>query len=164
MSISPYAIEAQVLADMLATQKSGDFIAYTTLSKHIGRDVQGKARHYLSSARKQVLRSKGLVFRPDEVDKIRGLRCLTDSQKANLSVPVIESIRRKARKTMREMASVKHFDSMSQHDQIAHNVGVSLLGAINQAGKRSNRKKLEDAVEAASKKMPFIKTLEIFRS
>jgi hypothetical protein len=156
-----FSVDSQMLYDRLVTMKAGESITYKDLSAVIVKNVQGAGRSNLMSARRKALSTHGLVF---EAVRNEGLKCLTDQEKAKLGTSGIKSIRKKARNTSRKILAVENFNTLSKDEQVAHNLSLSLLGAISQMTKNSNIEKLESAIKIQDGKLPFAKTIESYLS
>lgn len=159
-TIPQFSIDSQVLYDTLICLRPGDTISYEKLTGFIAKDVQGPGRGNLMSARRKALSTHGLVF---EAIHNEGLKCLTDSEKANLGEPAMRSITRKARRSAKKILSVENFSALSKDDQINHNLSLTWLGAISQMGNKKSIDKLKASVRATESKLPFIRCLESFK-
>lgn len=143
--IGQLGVDAALLAKRLAKAEFGELVTYAELSGMIGRSVQGKARHVLSSARNVVLRENDIAF---DVVENEGLRRMTDDDLAESYQPALRRIRRTARKAARVVCCAD-MEKLSPDKQRAVSAGLSAVGAIELFTSAKNVRKIEDSVKAS---------------
>lgn len=152
-------IDTKILHDFLKTAKVGQLITYDELSALIGRDVREAARGCMTSAIRRALRDN-LVF---EAVRNEGYRLLPDEKIAGVGMNAVKRIRRTASRAARKLSCVRDFDAMSNEAKVAHNTGLSVLGAIAHSAGHTAVKRVSRIVEQAATQLPIAKTLEAFR-
>ena len=155
------SIFTQQLYDRIRDTNPGDIILYSELEKLIGMPVQSPSPGYgyLSTARKMCLYNDELVFKP--VTGV-GLENITDSKKAEIGFSFIGSVRRKTRKGLKEMSTIRDWGALSDNEKRSHNAAMSILGAFELMSRPSKIKKIEDATERAQKTISFKETIRLF--
>lgn len=142
------AVETADLVKLLMQVEIGATVSYMELSKAVGVDVQVR-RHLLDSARRIAMRDHNAVF---AAEVSVGLRRLSDVETVTL---IPESRRRRihsqAKRGIREVATVD-YARLPADKQIAHNIGMAVLGALHMGSDRSAVKKMEHQV--ANGKLP----------
>jgi hypothetical protein len=151
--------DVEKCCEYLRAHRAQDLILYSSISAEIGRDIDGRDRHILVSARR-ILERENVVF---VVETGRGIRLATDSQVAVLSTdaPIIKTkrIARVARKRQRAV----NVQNLSASEREAFYIGRAVLGAIEQATRKAFRNKLEGASNTSDGPLPIDQTLEMFR-
>lgn len=153
--------DAKLLAARLAIVPHGELVTYEDLRKVIGANVRTSRGHgALRTARRLVQESHRAVFRavPNE-----GLRRLTDEEVTTIApAEMRNTTRRKAAKTVRELVTVD-YDKLPPAARTAHNVGLSMAGALSLAVSAPSQKRLAQACEKAQVQLPVGKVLEEFQ-
>jgi len=144
--IGQLGVDAALLAKRLAKAEFGELVTYSELSGMIGRNIQGDARHVLSSARRVVLRENEIAF---DVVENEGLRRMTDDELAESYHPALSKIRRTARKAARVVACAD-MGKLSPDKQRAVSAGLSAVGAIELFTSAKNVRKIEDSVKPSA--------------
>jgi hypothetical protein len=159
-AIPELSVDTQTIERLLWDVPVGEVISYETLSKAIGRDVQRRARHILTSAVRRVQREKQMVFAA--VNDV-GLKRLSDSGVIGVGAQAVVEIGRKSRRTVKKLACAK-YEALSKDEQTQHNVLVSQLGMLAHVTSANSQKKLEAKVEEAQAKLPVAKMLDAIRA
>lgn len=149
-------LDVQLLADFLR-DKSG-LVSYPEISAVLGRDVQGAAWHVLAGARKSLERD-GIVF---GTVRGAGINRLTDDEIVGTGRDALSRIRRSSRRAINRLACAD-YGKLSNDGKVKHNTYASMLGALNQATKEPQIRKVEAAVTTAQAKLPLAKTLDAFK-
>lgn len=157
-SISELSADTLALESALMTVAVGATVTYRELSAVICRDVQGKARSLLTSARRRVLRDQDALFEP--VVRV-GLKRLDDIGKVQ-AADVRPRIRRIARRGRQKAASVTDFDALPNDVKVSHNMLMALLGAIDYAAQPATGRKLEAHIGNAGT-LPTVAMLDLIK-
>lgn len=125
----PLAPETIEIAAILAAVTIGETIAYREISRIVGVDVIVR-RHFLSSARRVVMRDNDAVFQ--SVRNV-GLRRLSDIDTVT-EIPGLRRrrIRTQSRNAIKEMGTV-NYSMLPEAKKIEHNLGVAIFGTVHQA-------------------------------
>lgn len=152
-TIHELSADSKTLAAILNDAAVGDVVTYSTLTRAIGRDVQGVARGCLDMARTIAQRDNKIIF-----DAVRnmGLRRLSDSQIVDLGDKTRDTIRRASKRTMKKLVCVD-YDAMPKEKQTKHNASISMLGTMVEMAKQSSFKRLESQVTETGTQIPFAK-------
>ena len=146
--IGQRAIETAVLVKELRAVQVGATITYRALSMACGVDVLAR-RHLLDSARRIAMREHRVVF---SAEISTGLRRLSDVETVTLMPELRRSrIRSQAKMGIREIATVD-YGKLPADKQLAHNVGLAVLGALHMASDRATVRQIEHQV--ANGKLP----------
>jgi hypothetical protein len=122
------SLETQQLERLLRDVVIGDVVTYSALSAAIGRDVQHDARHFLTSARRRLLRDPWrLVFRA--VPNI-GLERLDDAGKIGRGRWHLRRARSQASKAIVTTKAVDDFTALPRELQTQHHVNLAQAGAL----------------------------------
>ncbi len=132
---------------------------YTELSRLVKRDLQGRDRYVLESARK-VLKKDGIVF---VVERGIGLVRATHPQMASLSTTnAIVKTKRHMRRA-KQIEDIVNVQSLSDDERLEFNVGRAVVGAIRQSVRTAFRNEARRAVmENNSEPIPVKQTLDLF--
>jgi hypothetical protein len=144
----------------LRKHNNTDIITYSALSSATGRDIGGRDRHILQSARKRLER-ESIVF---VVETGKGVRRATDSQIATLSTEVPIDKTRRIGKTAKKRQRAVNVQNLSQEQRATFYVGRAILGTIEQATRKAFRTRLRPAVNASDGPLPIKQTLEMFKN
>lgn len=156
-AIAELSVDTQVLAKRLLQVEVGSSISYTELSALIGRDVQGKARYVLTSARQMVERDEHAVF---ESVHNEGLKRMNDSGVLASGKRAATHIRRTATKSARRLGTCLTYDKLSQDEKQEFNLTMAVNGAVLHFTKPSTARALLPKVEH---QMPVAKALEALK-
>lgn len=157
-SIPEVSLDTQVLERLLSTAAIGDVVSYDALTAAVGRDVQGEARHHLSSARRRLLRGSNILFEPV---KGVGMKRLDDIGKVGTGEVHMKKMRRQASISVQKTSSVDDFNALPNDVKIRHNTVLATGGAVRHmtsmatqrtiAGRVGNERKalgLKDCLDA----------------
>jgi hypothetical protein len=156
-AIAELSVDTQVLAKRLLQVEVGSVIAYTELSGLIGRDVQGKARYVLASARRMAERDEHAVF---DVVHNEGLKRMDDSGVLASGKRAVVHIRRTATKSAKRLGTCLSYEKLSQDEKQEFNVTMAVNGAMLHFTKPSTVRALLPKVEH---QMPVAKALEALK-
>jgi hypothetical protein len=162
-AIPELSIDTQTIQKRLHTQHAGEDplapVRYEELSRLIGRNVQGAARHVLAAARKREERECGVVFAP--VIGV-GVKALDDVGVVGTGRASMDHIHRTARRGARRLTRVKAFDQLPPELRVQHNLHASVLAVIANRSGRPALKKLAAKI-APNGVLPLAKCLEAMR-
>ena len=161
-AIAELSIDTQVLERKLLTMAVGEMVSYTDLSALIGRDVRNGARHLLQTARKRVQRDNQMVFTPIWG---QGLKRLDDTAIAHSGEAARVKMHNISRRTRQKLACVSDFEALPNDAKIAHNVAMSVFGAIEQVTQPKALQKLAAHVtNGKHDALPTAKFLEAMKT
>lgn len=101
--------------------------SYNEMSRHVGREIKGRDRYVLASARKILERSKGIIF---GCERGVGLVRATNGQIATLSTThPIKRMRKMTGVAQKRQARVD-IQSLSAEDRLTFDVGRSVMAAL----------------------------------
>lgn len=141
-SIPELSVDTQVLMRALREVAVGETIAYADLSKLISRDVQGRARGLLNTARRRLELDEQMVFAPVIGE---GLKREDDMGILAMGQRDIQHIRSTARKVTRRCALVD-YDKLPAEAKRTHNVVLAQAGVLAYMTKAPVVKQLEKRV------------------
>ena len=160
-------MDTKALYESLINREPGSITPYCVFNDVIGRNVQKEARPRLYAARKLALKEKGLVFKPIIIDrgekdptKKRGLKCLTDHEKAHLGTGGLQRIHKSATRTAVELATVQDYDTLSQDDKLVHQTSMAALGAVREITRIKQIEKIKPIVQNHDGYIGYMKLLE----
>lgn len=152
------SVDTGIVVDRLRAAKTGELVAYADLAALIGRDVTGRARYVLTSARRALLR-EGIAF---GAVTGKGLQRLDDEGKVGTIADGIGRIRHTAAKTARVLASVENYAALPQPLQARHNMGLSVCGAVKLMTSAPRMKQLQEVVADKRAAMAAREALKLF--
>lgn len=121
--------EAQKLIEVLSTMDTpGNFVSYEALNEAAGKDVQ-QYRSALSTARRRVKRDSGYVF---GVERGIGLKRLSDEEIAEVTLSVVQSVRRQV-KGQRESLELVDRDKLSELNRMKLDFAITYCGLVELA-------------------------------
>jgi hypothetical protein len=147
-----------VLENVLTDAAVGDLITYDQMSSAIGRDVREHALPSLRSARRALIKSKGVVF---GVEHGVGYRRLNDVEIVESSVSDRNRIRRAANRSLNKLKVVK-FDGLDETGKRNHIAASAQLGAVAMFASNAACKKIESKVETSKSVIAIGETLKMF--
>jgi hypothetical protein len=150
-------VETRKLIHFLQGVKQGARVSYDTLRQVAGLDVQKEGYRYLYSARTSLVHC-GVRF---EVERMEGLRRMTDSEVARSGPRSMRLVGKMARREGRRVGAVNDFDSLKNEDKIQHNAALSVLGAVAHFTRPVQIKILEAAVAEAHSRLPAKGSVEV---
>lgn len=161
-TIGEMGTDARILYNFIATRftKDGaDTIGYAELSAAIGgRNVQGRARGILNTARKNVERDHNLLIETVSKEGIRK----SDALEGTLTA-TIHRIGRMSRRSSGRVVNACVNREIPNDTRVAVGVQLSLLGAIQQFTKPKAAKLIEGKVrENEAKELPTADTIRLF--
>jgi len=161
-TIGEMSADTRILYNVLVKEIVKDnksFVAYDMLNAAIGgRDVQGKARGLLTTARKNAEKDHNILLEAVPGEGIK----LTEAPVGLLSHN-LDHIRRVSRRTTARVVNATAGRDMSDEERTELGVHLSLLGAIQQFCKPKAAKVLEGRVKASeAKELPTVETLRLF--
>lgn len=132
--------EVEKLCDFLEKRQKASYVEMTEL---VGKDVAGKGRYVLASARRRLERA-GIFYLAE-----RGVGVVRASN-ANVSALAtsqpIRKVRRIARTAKKREVHV-NLQDMSADDRAAHFVGRTVLNIVEEAVGRALRKKIQEELD-----------------
>ena len=154
--------DTRVLAARLSKVEPEQTVKYESLSVLIGRDVRGRSRYVLSSARRMVEREHGIVF--GAVMGV-GLKRLLPEQIPAVGESAIKSISRKAGRASRTMLRGTEGKTLDNESKIKLHATLAGLGVIRQFSKKKAIEKIESAVKSnETAQLSIGRTLELFKN
>lgn len=156
--------DTALLAERLRKVAVGEIVTYAELRDCVGYGVQdGPGQGRLASARRQVQRDDGIVF---GCERGEGLVHLTPDGVVNHAESGIESIRRKAFRQQKALATVTGDDylSLAPTDKARWNACMALASAVKQMTREPSRKKLIQRVADSGEpaRLSMRQTLAVF--
>lgn len=157
--IPQISLDAQILRDRLKKAKVGDVVTYEELTQEVGRDVRGRAKAALYTARNHALKHAGMVFQA--VENV-GLKRLSDVEIVESVGGDLKLIRRKARKSATKLTKVA-FDKLPNEQKIDHNAKLSMLGALQQFSAPQSLIAVRSKVQESNQALSIGRTLDVFK-
>jgi hypothetical protein len=148
----------RLIRQRLRAMEIGELITYTDLGAIISKPVDG-ATGCLRSAIDSLLRKEQMVF---AAVRSVGMKRLNDTDIVSASDADVSSIRRKAKKAVRKLTSVKDYNAMPGPSRLAHTARVSVLAAMVDMSTDRSIEKIEKAAVGQSSALPFGDTLRAF--
>jgi hypothetical protein len=159
-TIRETSVDAQALAKVLEAAQPGEVVPYATLSAVIRKDVQRAGYSTMDSARRLLIRDKGMVF---EAVLNVGLKRLEGSGIVALGPDANGRIRRTAGRAIKKMACIgTAYDSLSTDEKSSYNSNISALGAVKLFTGAPSIKRIESQVRASSAQLPPAEVLGLF--
>ncbi|MHC4720362.1 MAG: hypothetical protein ACYSYT_07790 [Planctomycetota bacterium] len=153
--------DTRILYNMLEScliKNGDDEVAYESLNKAIGRNVQGDGRGLLMTARKRIEKEYGVL-----IECIAGVGLKLTNDYAGVKDRAVSHIRRQASRTRKRILNAvvdKTLDPTAQADVA---IGLSTLGVLELCSKPSAVKKLGAYIESHGRKeLPTAETLKLF--
>lgn len=154
------SLETQQIFRRLETCAVGEVVTYEELNRVIGGDVTQNKRYALETAKRQLRRDKNMVF--ETVRKL-GVKRLPDSEIVQNAKSDTQRIHRISRRGLQKLNCVEA-ESLSAQELVQYNARVGHLGALFQATKLSQAKRIETAVEVMHGRLQLGQTLDLFKS
>jgi hypothetical protein len=155
------SIETTLLMERIKQMKQGELIGYRDLTKLIGQDVQGEARHILQSARRICQRDYQIVT--DAEPKV-GIKRRSDVELTTGGWQILARVRRAAKRGIDRITSVSDFAALPDAEKIRHNATVSALAIVRHMAKLKSVDRIAGAVNTENTgQLPIARTLELFR-
>lgn len=155
------SIDVKTLYERLLASATGDTIDYRELSGLIGRDVTGKARSVLYSARKRAERENRIVF--GAVHSV-GIKRLSDIEIVDSGHQILRHVRRSSQRGFTRLTATVDFNKLPEPARVQHNAFASVLGAVAGALHEKKLKRIEEKVKETQKALPLADTLKAFIS
>lgn len=158
--IQEASVDTKLLYARIRNAQPGDLITNDELSSIVNVPIATR-RNCLNTARDMAIREDGIVF-----DCVRGLgiKRLHEHEVAQLGPQFFSKVRRGAKRVARKLVSgVKDFEALSPEAKTAHNMTLSITGALLQGLRPSRVKEIERTVQNGSAVLPVAKTLELFK-
>jgi predicted transcriptional regulator len=134
------APDVQKLVDHLAARQT---VSYAEMSQITGREITGRDRYVLVSARR-ILENRGVIF---AVQRGVGLTRANNGQVANLSTThAISKIRRVTKRAKKREQHV-NVQQLSADERLAFYVGRTVINAIGKTTLRSFRNQIRAEIE-----------------
>lgn len=160
-TIAEMSIDTRTVVDLLKKLPVGEVLPYSAIADATGREITGRHRYILESARRVALRD-GMVFAAVHGE---GMKRLADTEIVAIGAQAIGHIRRTAKRSVVKLAAVKDFDAMPASARIEHNAAMSVLGVIAHVGSSAQVKSATAAVQAVGNNtVPPVKMLAHFAS
>ena len=149
--------ETETIVKHLLNAKVGDEITYAELSRLTGMKITSTSG-VLQSAKRIVLNEDRRVF-----DSVRGIgiRRMADEEIATSDRDLRKS-RRHAKRSLKKLACVENFTSMSNHAQISHVIKSSFFGAVAYMANKGKLQSIAKAATGRSSELPVKETLQAF--
>lgn len=158
-SLFERAIETQAAIEVMSSIQRGEIATYLALEKAMACSPQKGGRSNVNSARRYLQREHGMVF--VAVFNV-GYKRLTDTEIVKSSPEALTKSRRASRRAAHRLTCVE-YDDLSKEDKVAHQVHLSLFGAIQVLSKADATKKLTARVTETMRSLPLNQTLEAFK-
>lgn len=154
-TIAQKSIDAQIIERHLETAEVGQLVTYAELSELIGRDVQGKGRYLLETAKRALLR-RGIVF---ETVRGEGIKRASDIEIVDHRQQDFDRIKRTAGRALNKLACVNQ-DSLNNEAKIKFNATASHLGVLRQLTSRKAIEAVEQQTRESKQQLPLARTIE----
>lgn len=157
--IPQMSVDTRMLYERLKECDVGHTIPYQELSKIIGREVTGKARSVLATARRKAMTTDRMVFAC--VYKV-GVKRLTDVDIVETSEDCVRRVRKASTRAVRRITTVD-FAKLPNEAKVKHNTYLSVFGALASFTQSGALKAIEKKIGDSKEALPLAKTLEVFR-
>jgi len=152
--------DVQRVIERGARAEIGELIRYSEWSEILGRNVQGKGRSALHSARNILQRDHQIVF---GVVLNIGLKRLSSPEVVHTSQAHVDHIRRTAKRGGKRLVAGAEYTALANPDRTKFNLYVSAFGAMTHFTSGPAMKKIEAAVEQCNSTLIAQKTLDALR-
>lgn len=159
-TIAETSIEAKLVYERLKQAAEDEVVTYSELSKVAGRNITGRARHVLQTARGMCERLDRIVF--GCVMKV-GLRRLKNDEIPDIGVAKMSHIRRTVKRATRTMACA-NYDALSPEKRLSHNVSLSMFGVLHEVSKPSVSALLSREDVANSHALPIGRVFDLIKN
>jgi hypothetical protein len=133
--------DTQRLIDFLVSR---DRATYAEMSSATGRNIEGRDRYVLSSARRVLEKQRGIVF---AAERGVGVVRATNTQVATLAtIHPINRIRRATSVAQKRQEQV-NIQALTADDRLAFDIGRSVISAIRSNTSQSLRTRLREEIE-----------------
>lgn len=150
-------IETQLLEEFLRDVEVGQEVSYDELSKICSADVQGDARSWLATARKNVEAELKTCF---ATITGRGIKRLSPSDHAVYLSGIRKQAGLRAKREFNRSFNVD-WDELSQEDRDRVNLERTVLQIMSESAKEKTVKKLETKVAETNNALPSREALEV---
>lgn len=120
-----------MLVELLATTPDGQLLTYAEMARATNRDIAGKDRHVLTSARRIAQRDYGAVFSPVVRE---GLRRLMPGEFAAEGRRKVALISRAARRAGKSLDAAPR-ERMTADERLEHDATRGVVAAIERIGR-----------------------------
>lgn len=151
--------DTRFLKQRLEKMAVDEFISYADLGAVISKTI-GSACPALISARNILLRENNMVF---GVVRGAGLKRLSDKDIVRASEQDRFSIRRKARKATKKLASAD-YTKLSSREQLDQTIKMSVFAAISQTTSDATSRRLEKHIKALGKPVKELSIAETVKA
>lgn len=159
-TIPQLSVDAQMLVKRLAQAKPGEVIEYSELNRIVpDRNLLGKDRYVVCSARRVVQREHKIVFAPV---KGKGLQRMTDDELAEIHHSTLDKIRGDARRGTRKLLCAE-YEKLDNAHRVEHNTGLAVLGTITHFTRKDSVQKIGFQTATEQKRLSFKETIEQFQ-
>lgn len=157
-TIGEMGADARAIYQHLIKAAVGDVVTYGQAAKLSQRDVQGRERYVLETARRAAARD-GFVF-----GAVRGvgLKRLADAEIVAEVEDVPGRVRRMCRRGNTKLSRVRDYKSLPKETQVRHNALACQLGALSLMTKPKAQAQIEQAVRTAATALPGEEALKLF--
>lgn len=151
--------DTRAIISKLRSVNVGETISYDDIESVVGRDIDD-IRGNLATARRRLQVDFGIVFDPVRGE---GLVRLDDRGISKLSSSAMESIRKKASKTVRVLENV-NLSNLSDSERVSHLANTSILIMTSEVNRSKSSKRLESSIDkSTSASLTMAKTLDALR-
>lgn len=157
-TIPQKSVDAQILENHLAAFEVGQVATYEELSNLIGRDVQGRYRYLLNTARRSLVQ-RGIVF---ETVRNEGIKRASDAEIIDHRQGDVRRIGRLTGRALRKLACVRQ-DKLNNDEKIRLHATASHLGVLRQCSSKRAAKAIEAKTRESQQQLPIGKTLDLFK-
>lgn len=148
--------DTKIIEKILESAEVGQLITYQQISNAIGRDVRKHSVNSLNTARRGLLKSKGILF---GVKQNSGLIRLDDKQIVQTTEGDRARVNRVAKRSL-EKLSVVNFDNLDDKSKKEHIAASTQFGVLAMFSQSSSTKRIESNVE--NKELSIGETLKLF--
>jgi hypothetical protein len=148
--------DSRFLLQELRKIRVGETVVYDALSTAIGRPVRGNFSS-LQTAVRRLLRDDGIVFA-----NVRGVgfKRLDDASIVRLGESETDATRRRARRTVRKLTSIRDYAALTPAMQLRHTALVSVNAMVADVTRDQSVKKVEHASGGRSGELPIAQTIK----
>ena len=148
----------RIVSRLRSLTTKDDVISYHELSQVSGKDVRGKGRYMLDTARR-ILRREGMSF---GTVINAGIRRLSDEETVDLGPVFLRQTRKAAKRRSEKLACIQNFNSLSSEKKVSYLSNQTILHFFAEAGGQKTVRQIENAVRVSQKQLPFSATLAVF--
>ena len=126
--------------------------SYDAMSRHLNRQINGRDRYVLVSARRQLERDRGIIF---VTERGIGIVRANNGQVATLATAhPIGRVKRITRQANKRQAHV-NVQALTADEMLAFSIGRVVINAINKSTRRSFYRQISDEIKKRDNELPL---------